>query len=637
MMMITIPIHEEEGWVAKSPTDGLPVRQRLSSPASPKAPKDLRLAEERAALLRAAHLDAVQQRAQRDCLRVKEAKQRRLRAESAAREKVQARLDASERKRASKKEATNARTHEVSSLISERREAVLEAREEIARATTSRGLAALARVEDAKAKRDKYRQAIVDKSRLTVKHALAVAASVKEREREAAEKAGEALAMRLEAAESRRLGLDPPSGGGSAPASPASPVASTVAPWASARPVSAAAARAKQVARALNEQAISLEKKRATLDSAMSKAASAHEDIIDAKVARAKMSRLNRAEEVKEARAAKDAAKEAARANHFERLQDAEVRRQLAFIQKTSPAPCVIDATIPPKAAAVPPRALVARLSLRPRTLAATAVARQRAAAARRAAMRLKLMARTTERTVLAAKVASRRAVAIDVVRAKAEARADRATDAAKTFLCARRALDVDGRVRVAAKRRSLAQTKVRERVASRTKRTEKVQEANKAARTAEKEKAGAKHQAAADKRALALYELAERGVAAGARADGAAKRRAYFISARVAKAKLSGTHRGVAVKLTAAAADGVVGLEIRVDVKAVGEAKAEVSKAKATKAEAAPDNASEAALAPETKEPEKVPENVEGAKVSENDEEGEDFVVVSTPPAAEA
>lgn len=57
----------------------------------------------------------------------------------------------------------------------------------------------------ASAKREKSIQAITDRSAYEVKKALSVAATLKENKQQAIESAAEALTMRLEAAEARRL------------------------------------------------------------------------------------------------------------------------------------------------------------------------------------------------------------------------------------------------------------------------------------------------------------------------------------------------------------------------------------------------------------------------------------------------
>lgn len=561
-LLITIPVHEEHGWTARSPpADELPVRARLAETQHHKSPTELRLAEERATLLRAAHLDAVKQRAARESSRAIEAHARRLRMEAAARQRAQSRLNEVERQSTNK--TCTKRAKQAAERRSQMSEAVLDAREAMSRACAQRGLAELARCHEAQAKREKTLQLTVDRSAYQVKHALAVAAAVKEKEREARKQAGEALTIRLNAAEVRRLDLSP--GSSSPPASPTGLTAS--AKWTGSMSPGGAASRAKLVARTLGEQALLLEQKRLMLSSAQIRAASAHDEAISARVAKA-AAVTARAEAVKLARDEKrEAAAGAARALHFEKMQDASVRRGLSHLHTKLPCPVFIDATVPKAAGAKPPIGLIARISQRTRKLAASGQSRQQAAKMRRDAIQMRKSLMIKGSALRAVKAAARRAIAVEAVRAKADAAMTRAAEAAAVNLAAisRRAADFNDRVGKAAASRACARSALLVRAKFLSDRAAKASLMVESSRTASSQKLSAKIAAAAESRLKAVQERAAIAMKKSARQHSAAARHTYVLSSRSAAAQIRRMSRDLAAKLTSAAIDDA--LRVIVDI----------------------------------------------------------------------
>lgn len=201
--MITISVHDTA--IHTLPAD---LEERLNK-GSPTASPD-QLAEalakhtERAAKLRSAHLDAVRDRAARESQRASEAAARKLRLHHQHVDKIQRKLLASEVKANAKKEKAEAERDARKQKREEMAEAVAEARREATKTREARGTVLLAAERAASAKYSKTREALVAKSHWQVKHAIAVAAAQKEKERRNAVASFERLTERLELAAGRR-------------------------------------------------------------------------------------------------------------------------------------------------------------------------------------------------------------------------------------------------------------------------------------------------------------------------------------------------------------------------------------------------------------------------------------------------
>ena len=204
-MIITIPVHEEPEWLAKSP-EQCPVKSRLeeSKKGGAKSVEDLRLAEMYAEKLHQAHIEAVAARAARDTQRANEAKQRRLRHEAAVRQRLEAKVNATSSSSARLVEAKLAALRERADKRKAIREAVSDARTARQHSLELRAEELAGRCDQAESKRAKVIKATVERNAYSVKKALATAVAVKERSIEESALAGEKLVARLGAAAHRR-------------------------------------------------------------------------------------------------------------------------------------------------------------------------------------------------------------------------------------------------------------------------------------------------------------------------------------------------------------------------------------------------------------------------------------------------
>lgn len=384
---LTISIHE-------SATHPLPqaLLDRLNCPSPTKDPEELKAslsrAREKSEKIRAAHIDAVRDRAARETQRAADAAARKLRLAASRVDKVQRKLVAAETKTNAKKEAAEAARESRKAKREALSQAVLESRRRAAETKSARQAVLLAAEHTAATKHSKAVKTIVDKSAWQVKHAIAVAAAQREKERSEAAAAGERLTERLESAAGRREVLGSPSraDNGSGPAS--SSAATTASSSSSSSP-------SKVLHRVLNDDKVTGEMRRKLNELAMGKAADKRAkllaDIVD------KASAQNaRVASVVAALAAKgagtDAETAASKAALYERLNAAEVSRHMALkASKLSPrhgdTVSVIVVKVN-KVARTPPPALSLRLSSVSRGLVATSVARQLGAASRRTALR---------------------------------------------------------------------------------------------------------------------------------------------------------------------------------------------------------------------------------------------------------
>merc|ERR1719152_312898 len=163
----------------------------------------LRASDEKHEKLRAAHIEAVRDRAARETQRAADAAARKLRLAASRVDKVQRKLVAAETKTNAKKEAAEAARESRRAKREALSQAVLESRRLAAESKSARQAVLLAAEHTAATNHSKAVKTIVDKSAWQVKHAIAAAAQ-REKERSEAAAAGERLTERLESAAGRR-------------------------------------------------------------------------------------------------------------------------------------------------------------------------------------------------------------------------------------------------------------------------------------------------------------------------------------------------------------------------------------------------------------------------------------------------
>lgn len=389
------------------------------------------------------------------------------------------------------------------------------------------------RLANAAAKRDKLLQATVYKAKYEVKHAIAVAAASKERERAVAVEVSTNLQSRLAAASERRQELlcTPPS-------SSISPTSSSTSPGkASAKKSSRE--RARQVAQAMNDQAVSLEMKRKKLAAAMDKALAVRNDRLEATIRRATMYK-DKTERVREAIKEQQASAEELARQIADKGQAAAVRRQLqrrASGKKMGYE--VIDFTIQPRAGRAPPTGLVDRLS-KTSTPSFSAEERQRAARERREKIIFDKLANVASQSLRHESAAASRATRLQALHDSLV----RKMDAAATLA----AQAGERRVAFALKSAERQTGAAARRVAKRAVRLAVIQiksdwrEARIARDSEHKALTASAERAAsvAQKRAAMEKAALDRAAEKCAKADQAAARRAALLAARVDRAKLS-------------------------------------------------------------------------------------------------
>merc|ERR1719152_317465 len=499
----------------------------------------LRASDEKHEKLRAAHIEAVRDRAARETQRAADAAARKLRLAASRVDKVQRKLVAAETKTNAKKEAAEAERESRKAKREALSLAVLESRRRAAETKSARQAALLAAEHTAATKHSKNVKTIVDKSAWQVKHAIAVAAAQREKERSEAEAAGERLTERLEQAANRREVFGSPS------KTPSK--ADTSGPTSS--PSGASSSSSSVLHRVLNDDKVTGEMRRKLCELSMGKAADKRAkllaDIVDK--ASAKNARVA---SVVAALAAKgagtDAETAANKAALYERLTRAEVSRQMA--QRTSRLATRHGDTISViivkvhKVARTPPPALSLRLSLVSRGLVATSAARQLGAASRRTALRglkaTKAALANERRAAALASLAKKTADAKSKMEAKATRSmitlaiahggrlhavaqaAKRSADATRRRNEAAKALDLAGKTTAAHNKAAFERYRDSVRATAKTGVVAVRAAANKSRR---------------DARAMAI---ATRAAEFTTRSDSAAARRSAFLAARVTLAK---------------------------------------------------------------------------------------------------
>ncbi|KAL1528401.1 hypothetical protein AB1Y20_009750 [Prymnesium parvum] len=545
-LLIVVPVHQEEGWSAPSNVEA---KARLESHlTTPKSPEELKVAEERAHVLHQLHVDAVKRRAQRDLERVAEAERRRLHIEAAMKQRLAEKVAQSEKKLSLKRESQEMEAAEKRARRERLREAFFAARADMAMSEKQREVMLAERHANAASKRDKLLQATVNKAQFEVKHAIAVAAATKEKERTSAEEAGATLDAKLAAASERRLDLlhSPPKSSLASP--PKSPHTSTA--------KKSSRARARQVAQLFNEQSVTLEFKRKKLCEAMDKALAARNARLDATIRRAAAYK----EKMERARDAKEAQQNVEELAHqiCEKGQAAAVRRMLhlkATVKK--PSPQVI--TVPFQRHGVPaPPHLVERLSAVPSHSADAIAARHRRAAEARASQLFSKLSKLSSQVARVEAAKARRAAA---TRALATKTATKAASAARLVAEARsrrvsRALSNRERLVLAAVKRVTLRSLRLGAMLEKTQRRHLA--ATAAAATPPPTAVAARAAKVAARRAEQDGAVLARGKALAEREARAHARRASLLSGRVAMAKMSAIRRSQPAKLAVSAEGGV-------------------------------------------------------------------------------
>ena len=603
-MRIDIPIAE---W----PTCGSPndehvaaLRERLSTTPT-KDPEEisqiLAARSARTALLHKLELETKTARAHRASELVKENRARKLRMEATAvaraslkLEKASSAVDARRQERLASREAAAARRDSLFAAVRTAREG-----RQLSREARLKELAQLE--QNAMSLREKKLQTTVDRSSAQVKHALEVAASLKEKEATATAAAAARLSDRLSAAESRRQDV----------------LSATVETAAS---VGQAADKIRL--RHLQDEKATTEERKLRLARAMDKALGRRAGKIESIASRAAAENARISDVAAESRLQATTLKPATRRHAMTaRLQAAEVNRISALKSKTTgvvrvgpsvraaeatspdaspdaspreeasgtapwsglskairmhkPAPVIVISTegFHSAAAAPPSERLLNRLNFRPRMLLATAPARHMAAAGRRATYLALHMARAKHfGTVRVAIVRGRRAALaefkrslVDLAHTKASTRAV-AHRRAKSHVAA----GFNERVTAAKLRRSNHRLRIlNAAIAAEEKR---LCAASKRDAALDVRRAGrcAATQAFAVgvRRAASSERQAERGAFLAQRCREAWARRARELSSVVSRAKLSAMPRQVPVQLSVTPSLTHPGLELTMTLK---------------------------------------------------------------------
>ena len=185
-MKIVIPL--DDGWKApSSPETVSDVRSRLEAyqPVA-KSPEALIKAAEKASSLRELHIDAVRMRAQREVQRAAEAAQRKLKIEAAQKQRLKTKMESKMAAAEEKRELSVQVSADRLARRAAAREAFEVTRTRLEIAARARAAEKENRATEAAKQREKVIKATVAKSAYQVKHALAVVAATKEKEREAA-------------------------------------------------------------------------------------------------------------------------------------------------------------------------------------------------------------------------------------------------------------------------------------------------------------------------------------------------------------------------------------------------------------------------------------------------------------------
>lgn len=489
-----------------------------ASPTKVKSPEDLSAASARAEALRTCYLEAVKDRAARESQRAEDAAARKRRLAATKADKVQRKLEAAFSHAVAKKEADD-----------QERLAKISKRDALAAAVAEARLARQANIEarqkklaelenTAHATHAKKVENTQAKAHSFVVHAAGVVEALKEKlehdKVEAAEKIA-AKMCRAELSRQERLSKD-------GPASPDS---------------------AAKLHAVLNNNKVTCETRRRSLDAAMAKATEKRAEILAAKVSSASKEN-EKAATVVANQLAKDTADPKAKKSLAAKMVNAEVARLTGLknlVHKPkAEAVITIEADVP--AGRVAPPALVARLSLCPGTLLATAASRQEWAKARRESAKAAAQAKVTKFAEKIAAATGKRAAAREAVVAKASGKATRADLAqanlkrkreAATALATRRTLAVQE------KRAAAAAGLVTKGAANATKATDAAKRAFDSARKLGKVGAPAVRLAAVKaRRDAATAATKTTGAKNAERGERATEKRAALLAARVTLAK---------------------------------------------------------------------------------------------------
>lgn len=386
MTSLTIQVHD----LPASLPAGL--EERLAKSPT-KSPEDIKRAcdahTEKTAKLRAAHLDAVRDRAARESERAKLVKAAKLRNQMHKIEKVQRKLDLADEKVNAKKEASDAeraarkeRREALAAAVADAKAAAKKAKEMAIEAAKTREALAFA-------KHAKNVQLVQDKSAAQVKHALAVVEAHKQSAKLNAEAAADRLEARLEKAALHRAhegGKANHNSGGKHALTPE-------------------AVRH----RVLNDEKVHAEQRRLQYDASMARHESNRASRLQHVLEKAQAENDKAARVVAAHKSVEDGTDKAvaeAKSALYEKLNTAEVLRLQSLRSKVATAQAAADVRAAVTNAAkgsiiiiikrdpnlklrAPPAALSKRLSVVKRTLLATASSRQAGAAARRASMKM--------------------------------------------------------------------------------------------------------------------------------------------------------------------------------------------------------------------------------------------------------
>jgi len=179
---IEIPVDDD--LLGPRTPDGLAAEKRhaFATPRMPKSPEVLRKAEEHGALLAQFHVDAIQARAARENQRAAKAIQRRLRAESASRQRLENRFNDVAKREAFKGDEKKQEAEKKASLRLQRADEARQARWAIEKARADKAASASERVEASARRAAAFVQATAAKNAYITKHALAVVTAHKEQQ-----------------------------------------------------------------------------------------------------------------------------------------------------------------------------------------------------------------------------------------------------------------------------------------------------------------------------------------------------------------------------------------------------------------------------------------------------------------------
>ena len=373
------------------------LEERLKVASPTKTPETLAECMQKASALRAVYLEAVKDRAARETQRAQEVASRKLRLAANRVERVQRKIDSTFSHVKHVKETTEAERQARMARKAETTLAVAEARNTAAAARLARQSELANAEKDASTKYMKHLESVVSKSASQVKHAAAVVAAQKEKERLDIDEAAEKLEARLEKGAHTYNPMPPHSLARLPRAHPISfcllaCAAALVRSTRLSKDVgSPAEVKTSPRHRVLNESKVTAETRRRSLDAAMAKAAEKRSAFVQATQEKASAVGAKAASVVAKQQAkadGTDAHVANAKAQLYERLLKAEVAR-LTFLKdkyqpKTSTGVMLVIPTDDMSTPKAPPSALVRRLTTVGQTLVATSAARQLAALARR-------------------------------------------------------------------------------------------------------------------------------------------------------------------------------------------------------------------------------------------------------------